>query len=153
MKNLLFLLAFIFTANFSFSQDFSKLENYEFSNDSDYKEAESLVLKSANYLFDTPFDKNDLTRLKILSFIMRWMEGTPDYTFTIDDSAVELTKGNNDLFGMYIAGMTKAVLENEAALPDNETIHNIVVKYLLDYTSDESNNLKPTKALKKLKKS
>lgn len=152
MKNLLFLFAFILTSTITFSQDSSKLENYEFSTDEDYKKAEDRVLNGVNYLFNTPFDKNDTSRTEILAFIIQWMTDTPDYTFTIDSSAVELTKGNSDLFGMYVAGMAKVVLESKSALPTNETIHNIVTQYLIDYTSDKSNNMKPTKALKKLTK-
>ena len=145
-------MAFMFTITLVISQDFSTLKNYEFSDDSKYKSAEELVLNGANYLFNTPFDKNDLNRFQATAFILRWMEGTPDYTFNIDNKAVEITKGNDDLFGMYVAGMAKVVLENKAALPTDETIHNTVVQYLVDYTSNESNKMKPTRALKKWKK-
>lgn len=153
MKKLTLLIILGLFANLSFAQDFSKIQNYDFTDEQKYKEAESLVLETTQFLFDTPFDKNDLNRLHATTFILKWMEGTPDHTFNIDNSAVELTKGNNDLFGMYIAGMARVVLENKSETLADNTIHDKVAQYLVDYSFNENNNMKPTKALKKLKKS
>lgn len=149
----LFFSALFFLSIVSFSQDFSKFENYPLETKEDFHKAEDLVMQGINYMFTTPFDKKDLKRYQALGFVMNWMEGTPEYRFNIDQKAVDLTKGNDDLLGMYFAGLAKVILERKNQIPDDETVHNLVIQDLLAYTSVESNNLKPTKAMKKLGKS
>ena len=88
-----------------------------------YKKHEPQVLECANYLFKNPTNKNELNRLTCIQFVMKWMEGTPDYTFSIGEKAMELTKGNSDLFGLYLAAMTKTVLDNSDSSLDENEIH------------------------------
>lgn len=153
MKKNLFFAFLILISIHSFSQDFSKFENYSLETKDDFHKAEELVMEGVQYMFATSFDKNDLKRFQVLHFVMNWMEGTPEYRFNIDQKAVDLTKGNDDLLGMYFAGLAKVILERKNQIPDDETVHNLVIQDLLAYTSIESNNLKATKALKKLVKS
>lgn len=149
----LFFFALLFLSSVSFSQDFSKFEHYPLETKDDFHNAEELVMEGVHYMFTTPFDKNDLQRFQALGFVMNWMEGTPEYRFNIDQKAVDLTKGNDDLLGMYFAGLAKVILERKNQIPDDETVHHLVIQDLLAYTSIESNNLKSTKAMRKLGKS
>lgn len=149
----LFFSAILFLSTLSFSQDFSKFEHYSLETKEDFHNAEDLVMEGVNYMFKTPFDKKDLKRYQALSFVMNWMEGTPEYRFNIDQKAVDLTNGNDDLLGMYFAGLAKVILERKNQIPDDDTVHHLVIQDLLAYTSVDSNNLKPTKAMKKLGKS
>ncbi len=152
MKHFIFS-ALLFLSSISFSQDFSRFDEFKLETKEDFHSAENLVIEGVNYMFATPFNKNDIKRYQALSFVMNWMEGTPEYRFNIDQKAVDMTNGNDDLLGMYFAGLAKVILENKNNIPNDETAHNMVVKDLLAYTSIESNNLKPSKGLKKLSKS
>ena len=78
------------------------------------------------------------------------MEGTPDYTFDIGEKAVKLTKGNSDLLGLYLAAMSKVVVENKGKKLDGESIYNQSENLLVNYCSDSANNMKPSKKIKKL---
>ncbi len=136
----------------SFGQDFSELSNYNFDSVQSYEVQESNVLVCANYLFNNPSDKDKLARLVSTQFIFKWMYGTPDYDFTIDEKAMELTKGNDELFGLYTAAMTKVVLDNKDEKLTDEEVYNKAKDILVDYCSEPSNKMKPSKKIKKILK-
>ncbi len=121
MKSFFVVLVFSLVSFMSFGQNPTELDSYPLKTQEDYVNAEPKVIETATFLFSTPVKKDDLSRLTATQFILRWMEGT-DYTFNIDAKMTELTDGNNDLFGMYLAGMAKVVLESETELSD-ATIH------------------------------
>lgn len=131
-------------------QDFARLDQIPLVAAEDYKPAEAQVLACANYLFNTPYKKDHPNRQKALRFITKWMMGTPDYTFEIGHEALELTKGNDDLFALYMAGLTKTALDRGKEQFDNQKTHEGSVDLLVDYCSDKANNMKPSKAIKKL---
>jgi len=74
-----------------------------------------LVLESVNLLLKSPINENsnNLTNLKAIQFMMKWMEGTPDYQFNIDESMVKATKSNKSLLGVFLASMVKYCIENK----------------------------------------
>jgi hypothetical protein len=133
------------------AQNFKELAAYEFKAPENYQEQESNVLACANYLFANPMEKEEYQRAVATKFIMDWMIGTPDYTLNFGDGFIEVTTGNEELVGMYMAAATKTILENnsEKTLTD-ETIHNLSVELLVAYCADKDNKLKPSKALKKI---
>lgn len=116
----------------------------------DYKAAEPDALKAASYILATPFEKDDLNRLRSLQFIIKWMSGTPDYTFSLDKVATKIIKGNDDMLGIYMCCMTRYVLENKASAKDEKLVKINSVKLLLGYCENPNNNIKLTKQLKKL---
>ncbi|UOX33717.1 hypothetical protein LXD69_16995 [Flavobacterium sediminilitoris] len=149
MKKNLFALLFTVVTTFSFAQNFTDLNDYPLSNVEDYKNAETKVVECATYLFSTPVKKDDLNRLSATQFILKWMEGS-DYTFNIDSKMTELTDGNTDLFGMYLAGMSKVVIESPNKKLNDDEIRSEVTNMLVAYCKDASNNVKATKKLKQL---
>lgn len=153
MKKITILLFLAISFNFSFSQDFSKLESYSLVSAEDYKPAEKQVLECVNYLFNTPYEKNNLNRLNAIQFILRWMTGTPDYLFDLGDKAMKLTKGNSDLLGLYMAAMTKTVLDNTDEKLNGDQIYDNSQELIIAYCYDSGNNMKPSKAMKKIMKS
>lgn len=152
MKKLVPLFVFFIMSLPLCAQDFSAYNQLSMSAPKDYKALEFKVLEAANYLFSHPANTDKPNRQQALVFIMKWMEGTPDYTFSIGQNAMEITKGSSDLFGLYLAAMSKAVLENLAEPLSDQRIHELATEMLLQYTGDEKNGLKPNKALKKLMK-
>ncbi|WP_203255915.1 hypothetical protein [Hyunsoonleella ulvae] len=142
-------LAFLLSIS-AFSQNFEALSKYEFNEVESYKTEQDKVLECANYLFNNPSNKDELNRLTAIQYIMKWMEGTPAYTFEIGDKAMELTKGNSDLLGLYLAGMTKVVLENKGEALDSSQIHDKTESLLVSYCANSDNKMKPSKKIKKL---
>lgn len=151
MRKVILCLVLVFSSLNLFAQDYTSLDVGSLQKMEDYIKAEPKVLECANFLLQTPHEKNNLNRLSATQYILKWMEGT-DYTFNIDSKAVELTDGNNDLFGLYMTSMPKVVLENKDAELAADEVHNKVVELLVAYCKNEKNNMKPTKKLKKLMK-
>ncbi len=151
MKSILTTCITFLSIALSYSQNFQELGQYEFSKVESYQTEQPKVLECANYLFNTPSDKEELNRLTATQYIMKWMEGTPAYTFQIGPEALELTKGNSDLFALYLAGLTKTVLEyNGTDELSSTAIHNASEQLLVEYCSNPANNIKPSKKIKKL---
>ncbi|HTE24030.1 hypothetical protein [Flavitalea sp.] len=149
MKTISFIILAFFTTS-SFAQSSPNYDDVELTQASDYKIADSFALQASNFLFATPFEKNNIQRLKSLSFIIKWMSGTPDYSFTLDEVATKLTKGSDDLLGLYMAAMTKYSLENKESSKDQKLVKLNSLTILLNYCENANNNIKMTKQLKKL---
>lgn len=149
MKNII-VVFFLLSSNFLFSQNLPNFNDIKLDKAIDYKVADSFVLIAANYLLTTPFNKDDIGRLKSLQFVIKWMSGTPDYTFTLDNAATKIMKESDDLLGIYMAAMSKYCLKNKVASKDTKAITLNAVILLLNYCENDNNNIKMTKQLKKL---
>jgi hypothetical protein len=126
------------------------LANYEFKTSASYETEKSKVLACANYLLNYSADKSNVNRLTGIQYILKWMEGTPEYTFEIGEKAMQLTKGSSDLLGLYFAAMSKAVLENKGLPLANDEIYKLSEAMLVAYCSNPENNIKPSKKIKKI---
>jgi hypothetical protein len=135
---------------FSFSQDFSFVSDMPLKTEFEYKEAETEAKKCAEYILDTPFHREPDNFDKASSFLLRWMGGTPDYSFNIDGQATRLIGGNEILLSVYLAGMTKFAIENTGKAGDHETMKKFAVKSLLKYCENPANKIKPKGEIKKL---
>lgn len=150
MKKIIFIILITLTSTMSFGQNFSELANTEFKSKESCKSAESQVLICANYLFSTPADQAELNRLNALKYIMKWMEATPDYTFDLGEKAMKLTNGETDLLSLYMAAMSKAVIENTAGKLSSDEIYTQAEKTLVNYCAIAENKIKPSKKIKQL---
>jgi len=149
MKKIIFALL-LFSFSNSFSQNLPDYDNIKLEKGPDFKTAEPSALQAANFLLSTPYEKNSLDRLKSLQFIIKWMSGTPDYSFTLDNVTSKVTKGNDELLGLYMACMVKYCIENPSSSKDEKLVQLNSVKLLLSYCENANNNIKLTKTLKKL---
>lgn len=150
MKKIIFIFLITLTSTMTFGQNFSELANVELKSKESCKSAESQVLTCANYLFSTPADQAELNRLNALKFIMKWMEATPDYTFDLGEKAMKLTNGETDLLSLYMAAMSKVVLENTAGKLSSDEMYNQAEKILVKYCAVADNKIKPSKKIKQL---
>lgn len=116
----------------------------------DYKKAEPFALQTAVYMLTTPVVKNNENRMKALEFLFKWMTGTPDHSFLMDDAAATVGRDNKDILGLYMAAMVKYTLTNKSETRDNKLMKLAAVNMVLDYCENKSNNVKMTKSLKKM---
>ena len=144
-----FLILFVFTTISSFAQtDYSKVT---MAKDADYKPAEKYALEASNYLLSTPLNASDKQRAASEAFILKWMEGTPDYTYIIESPVItKLDSENKGLMGVYFAGMTKFSLENPAKAQDPQGVMINGIKALLAYSEKPENKVAPSETLTKL---
>ncbi|MFK7813343.1 MAG: hypothetical protein AB8B59_12690 [Maribacter sp.] len=63
---------------------------------------------------------------------------------------MDLTKGNSDLLGLYMAAMSKVVLENKGKKLTNDEIYSQSEELLVNYCSIADNKMKPSKKIKKI---
>ena len=136
------------------AQDFSALQSITFQTKEDYGTQETTALECANFLLASKFDhlESDVNCNYALQFVMKWMEGTPDYTFSIDEQIMKAIKSNSYLLGIYLSAMTKYVLENKAnATNEKEVQYNSFVLFL-DYCENTANQVKANKEIKNLSK-
>lgn len=151
MKYLFFSLLLLLTINDSFSQSLPKYDEIKLETKEDFNDAANdAALKASTYLLSTPMDSKSIDRLKSLQYIIKWMTGIPDYTFTLDEQATKFAKNNDDLLGLYMAAMTKYVLENKSESKNQNTIKLNAVKMIIAYAKDMKNNVKINKELKKV---
>lgn len=144
-----FTLAGVVQLNNVIAQDFKKIVEIEYEKKEDYKPHEAEMLLCANYILQHPADKDNVDRLVALQAIIKWMSGTPDYKFSIDESITSLSKKNDDVLGIYMAALTKFVLENPDQSKNQSAIKLNAFTYLLDYCVQSSNKIKRTKEISK----
>ena len=132
----------------SFAQ--SSYSNIKLEEKEDYKIAEATVLKASEYLFTTKYDKEDLERLYAIEFIMKWMNGTPDFNFELNEKFTKPFLHETDLLGLYMGALAKFAIEHKDQAKDATTLNLNAVKIIIGYSSKPANNLKQTGELKKM---
>ena len=142
-----FILA-LFLSITSFAQ--SPYSTIKLETTADYKVAEPAVLKATNYLFASKFDKEDLERLYAIEFIMKWMGGTPDFTFELSENFTKPFLDDTDLLGFYMGAVAKFALEHKAQAKEINVVNLNAAKMIVEYSSKPGNNLKQTGELKKM---
>ncbi len=149
MKRLFLVILLLVTSLSIQAQDFSKISKIRFISKSDYKKYEPQAKACAAYILSKPIDKNDANRYKAISFSLVWMEGTPDYQFTIEEEQMQLTKNSQELLGVYFAALTSAALDNKYQDKSTEGLSKHARDIFLDYCSASSNKVKNNKYIKK----
>jgi hypothetical protein len=147
MKKLAILLI-IFSSFGSFAQNV-QYDNILLSKPADYRKAEPVVILATDYVYASAVDKEDLHRQNAISFIMKWMQGTQDYSFVMDETVTKLTKGDNDLFGIYVTCMAKSALQKGKGA-DRESIKYDAYKLMAEYCENPLNKYKVRGEIKKV---
>jgi hypothetical protein len=134
------------------AQNFDTLNKIELKEAADYQKNEPQALECANYLLSTPVDKNnsDLKHLKAIQFMIRWMDGTPDFSFGIDASIDKATESNPAVLSKFLASMVKYVLENKAEKDNTPGVKYNAFLTFLEYCENLEHKVNLNKELKKL---
>jgi len=98
-------------------------------------------------------EANELGKVQCLQFIMRWMEGTPDYTFGIGPDFVDFCGKDLNLSGVYMAALTSAAVSEKFEDKSSEQLSANAREIFLDYCADPAHGVKPNKAVKNALKS
>ena len=151
MKNALLTLLVVITCLAGFSQSLPQTDSVKLVTKDDYRAAEPVVLQACNYLLSTPSDQNNSSRLKAGQFIFKWMEGTPDFTFTMEQNVLKYIEADLDLMTVYFACLTSWSLQNKP-VPDTKTVTLKAVEKLVAYIDNGSNHVSMNAGLKALSK-
>lgn len=137
-KIILFLLLFFSTIIYSYAQEFPNLKQIKLNKKSHFKSAEPEVIKLVNYLFETPIDAKNHSRKEAGEFLIKWMNGTPDYTFILQDTETVYFNTDANLMLIYMASLTKYMLENKSE-KDQKVIVLGAMKLALSYLNQQEN--------------
>jgi hypothetical protein len=133
----------------TFSQNVSQYDYIPLRTAVDYRKAEPQVVLASDYVYSTPIDKENQNRKNAMSFIVKWMSGTSDFSFIMDETVMKITNNDNDVLGVYFACITKYALEKGKGVDRDELKYNSFLLLAL-YCENPDNNYKPRGEIKKL---
>jgi len=145
MRHFVLTILITVSASIGLAQNFSKLENIPLNDSMDCKNAEPKVLECCNYLLTTPCEET-LNRLKAVQFIMKWMENTSDYTFTLDKIFLSVSKSNKVLISNLFASMAKTAITE--TMNENFTFKYITI--FAEYCENPKYKVKQSAFIKKM---
>jgi len=148
MKTLFSILLF-FSAFSLLSQNASQYDNIPLNNAANYRKAEPQVILAADYVYSTPVDKENINRKNAVSFVMKWMAGTSDYSFGMDETITKIAGGDNEILTIYFISLAKYALGKGKGVDREESKYNAYVM-LATYCENPANNYKPRGEVKKL---
>lgn len=134
----LFLLLFSTTVYYACSQELPNLKHVKLTKKSHFKGTETLVLKVTDYLFGTPINKQNTARTQAGQFLIKWMNGTPDYTFFLEEKETDFFNTDGDLMLTYMAGLTKYSLEHPD-IKDQKQLILGTMQLVLPYLNEQDN--------------
>ena len=131
-----------------FSQEFEVPKNYVFSNKEDYTKYETDIIKSIDWLTNTPIQTQPEKRKEINAFVMVWLTGSPNVSVEIKAEIVNFMDPNPDLLMIFMFGWTKYSLETKDY--KNKIIGNQKgVEAVIDFYKKNRENLKKDKNVEK----
>lgn len=149
MKKIILSAALLLSLSSAFAQtalpDFSK---FPVATPKEATAANQNALQTANYLLSNAVDNVKLDRMTAAGYLMRWMEESPDFTFSFDGNFAAVSK-EVEISAIYIATMAKYQIENKkktVTADESVTIWENFAKYI----ADPANNVKPKGKVKKL---
>jgi hypothetical protein len=132
-----------------FSQNTSQYDNIPLTSAANYRKAEPQVILASDYVYSSPVDKENMNRKNAIAFIMKWMGGTSDYSFGMDETISKIAGGDNDVLGMYFVCLAKYALDKGKGVDREELKYNAYL-LLAKYCENPGNNFKPKGEVKKL---
>lgn len=136
-------------SGFAFAQNPEQWQQVKFEKPEDYKANEGVVLECARFILGMAAEAGNPARKTALSKVAEWMSGTPDHDFIIGEHVGRLMDKNEAILGIYMAAMTRYVLEHpdKPVTADEVQFHSF--ESLLEYCEDPRNKVPATRELKK----
>ncbi|MEZ5069913.1 MAG: hypothetical protein R2751_02825 [Bacteroidales bacterium] len=149
MKKTLLTIAFLLTSMWAFNQDFTSLADIAFNNAEDYRTKEALVKECASFILSQPYKSEEQNKLYGIQFILRWMEGTPDYMFSLGQDYSDLCKNDLELSTTYLAALALAAVDPAVVDKSSDNLSKQAKEFFLDYCARPENKVKTNRSIKK----
>ena len=141
MRKTTLIVAAMFSVMAACSQQLPDVASIKLDRKEDFNAtANDAALQASVYLLTTPIEKNNADRDLAGAYLLKWMKGTPDFYFSLDEDAAELAQRDNALFIVFMAAMSKYVLEHPSDAADIKKVKLNSVKMLIEYAKDPKNN-------------
>jgi hypothetical protein len=146
----LFIYVFLLLTGTTFSQemDLGYLTTIELEDSLDCKKAEPKALAAAEYVLSHPA-KKDYNISCCSIFLIKWMEKTSDYTFTLGGGVGDAVLKDDDLFPVYLAAQVQTSIEDRIENGDDIDYQVKYTTLLLNYCENKENKVKINSKLKK----
>lgn len=131
------------------SQSTSQYDNIPLNSAAAYRKAEPQVILASDYVYSTPIDKENVNRTQAISFVMKWMAGTSDYSFGMDETITKISNGDNEILGIYFISLAKYALSKGKGVDRDELKYNAYVM-LAAYCENPANNFRMRGEVKKM---
>lgn len=108
--------------------------------------------QAAAYLLTHPINKEDKLRGSATRYVIEWMMGSPEYSFTMDAKAMRFAKDNDDWMALFLAGMVYYAVSNNVPKADPKLVTLEACKQVIAYAKNAEYRIKPNAELKKMMK-
>ena len=142
-------LLFVFVAIKLHAQNLPQFDHIKLATKKDFKQADTTVSQISTYILTKPINQDTAKRLAAAQFLMKWMEGTGDYTFVINENNTKAFINNINLMAVYMAALCKTALQYKAGITSNKITLD-ATKLLIGYINNPVNNVQHTQELKDL---
>lgn len=150
MRKWIPVLVLSFLVGLSFGQVLPNYDDIKLLKPEDFTpHTDSIALIASNYVLSLPLRTETQPRLNSMQYLIKWMTGTPQFTFSLREPIGKITRKDSDLMSIYMACMVKYAVEHRARKPGDYEISVNGMKLLLEYCKLESNHVKVTGELKK----
>jgi len=148
MKRVFGILMFSVLAFNLVAQEFEVPKNYVLSKKEDYAKYESDILKSIEWLTNTPINTQPAKRKEVNAFVMKWISGSPDVSIGIKPEIVNFMEPNAELLMIFMCGWTKYSLETKD-YKNNVSGSQKGIEAVIDFYTKNKENLKKDKNVEK----
>lgn len=111
-KRISFFIAFAVLAGVARAQTFEVPATYTLEKPADFDYFNKDIVACVDWLIKTPLDKEEPKRKLANAFLLKWVEGHPSITVTLNAEALGYTKKNPELLVIFIGGWAKYMVEN-----------------------------------------
>ncbi|MGF1635451.1 MAG: hypothetical protein ACFCUU_00150 [Cyclobacteriaceae bacterium] len=131
------------------AQNFAIYQNIKFDRPEQYKEHQQMAHEAAKYVLTTPHSNEDEERMHAARFMLKWMEGTPDYNFDILPWMAGLNRTDRFLYPVTMAALVKAALDDTQKEKDANALQVATAEEVAKYMANKEHKLRPRSTGKK----
>lgn len=119
MKKILLSAMFLISISIVNAQNSPVPTGYKLEKNDDYKKYQNDILKTIDYLENTPINTQKENRLKAKDFLMEWITGSPDVTIVLSSNIVIFADRNAELLVAFMGGYARYAIQHPE---DKETL-------------------------------
>lgn len=112
MKKILLSATLLLCVSVALAQDSPVPPDYKLVKNEDYKKYEKDILKTIDYLENTPINTQRDNRLKAKDFLLEWTTGSPDVTIVMSSNILVFTDRNPELLVAFMGGYTRYAIQH-----------------------------------------
>jgi hypothetical protein len=131
-----FLFFLMLASAMAFAQSYEVPKDYVLKTNADYERYEPEVIKTADWLQQTPWSSSPQKMDAATQFLLKWAKGSPAVTIKLTEAVMSLSDRNPQLGFIYMAQFSKYALQHKRDF-DLNSANVIALKALIDKYNNE----------------